>query len=110
MNIIIDMYGHNKLVNLKWSCFRLGEDWKKARSAVNNQIKSSNVQMHTAGQNEVFGSFIDYLQSTKDRDGRISDVSWPLKRLIVACKYIIITLLLHVWEGNMGNYFSSRVA
>ena len=67
-------------------CHRIGEDWKKSRSASKNQTKPSNVQTYTAGLSDVVGSFTDYVQSTRDRDGRVSDINRPLKNLMVASK------------------------
>ena len=44
------------------------------------------MQTYTAGLSDVVGSFIDYVQSTRDRDGRVSDINRPLKNLMVASK------------------------
>ena len=66
--------------------FRSGKDWRRARSASNNQIKPSNVQTHTSGVSDVIASFVDYIGSTRDGDGRISDIKMPIRRLITSSK------------------------
>ena len=63
---------------------RYGEDWKRARSAVNNQIKPANVQTYTAGINDDIARFIEHIRSIRDAQGRISDIGIPLKRLMTA--------------------------
>ena len=65
---------------------RSGQDWRKARSASNNQIKPSNVQTYTPGVSDVIASFVDYIQSARDGDGKISDITMPIRRLITSCK------------------------
>ena len=65
---------------------RSGEDWKKARIASNNQIKPSNVQSYTLGVSNIVASFVDYVQSARDGDGRISDITMPMRRLLASCK------------------------
>ena len=65
---------------------RSGKDWRKARSASNNQIKPSNVQTYTPGVSDVVASFIDYIQSARDGDGRISDITMPIRRLLTSSK------------------------
>ena len=67
-------------------CHRIGEEWKNSRSALKNQTKPSNVQTYTAGLSDIVGSFIDYVQSTRDREGRVRDINRPLKNLMVASK------------------------
>lgn len=62
---------------------RSGEDWKKGRSAINKQIKPSNVQSYTPGLNGVTTYFTDYLKSVRDENDRISDISMPLRKLLM---------------------------
>ena len=68
--------------------YRSGEDWKRARSASNNQIKPSNVQTYTSEVSNIMAKFVDYIQSARDGDGRINDIVTPIKRLIMSCKDI----------------------
>ena len=56
---------------------------KEERSAVNNQIRPRNVFSYTAGLNDVATHFTDYVRSARDESNRISDVSLPLKRLLM---------------------------
>ena len=72
--------------------YRSGQDWRRARSASNNQIKPSNVQTYTPGVNDVIASFVDYIGSARDEDGRISDIKMPIRRLITSCKKTFILL------------------
>ena len=50
---------------------------------MNQQIKPSNVQTYTPGLNGVAARFTDHLKSMRDKNNRISDVSRPLRRLLV---------------------------
>ena len=55
---------------------------------VHQKIKPNPVMCRriSAGLSDVVGSFTDYVQSTRDRDGRVSDINRPLKNLMVASK------------------------
>ena len=63
--------------------YRSGKEWKEGRSAANNQIKPRNVFSYTAGLNDVTLRFVDYLRTARDENDRISDISMPLRRLLV---------------------------
>ena len=67
---------------------RSGEAWKKARSAVNQQSKPSNVQTYTPGLNAVVSRFTEHLRSSRDDSKQINDVTRPLKRLLAESKEI----------------------
>ena len=64
---------------------RSGKEWKEGRSAANNQIKPRNVFSYTAGLNDVTLRFTDYLRTARDENDRISDISMPLRRLLMEC-------------------------
>ena len=64
---------------------RSGEEWKKGRSVVSKQMMPSNVQRYTPGLNDVLARFTEHLKSTKDENDRISDITMPLRRLLVEC-------------------------
>ena len=65
------------------SYHRSGEAWKKARDAVSQQIRPSNVQTYSPGLNGVASRFVEHLKSVRDKNDRISDVSRPLRRLLM---------------------------
>ena len=48
------------------------------------------MQTYTPGVSDVIASFVDYIGSARDEDGRISDIKIPIRRLITSCKKIII--------------------
>ena len=48
------------------------------------------MQTYTPGVNDVIASFVDYIGSARDEDGRISDIKMPIRRLITSCKKVII--------------------
>ena len=62
---------------------RSGEEWKKGRSAVNQQTKPSNVQLYTPGLNDVVARFTEYLTQSRDKNDRIDDIAMSLRRLLV---------------------------
>ena len=66
---------------------RLGEDWKQARRAINKQILPSNVQTYTAGLNDIVADFVEHMGSVRDAEGRVKDISIPLRRLLTASEY-----------------------
>ena len=66
--------------------YRHGKEWKEERSAVNNQTLPRNVFAYTAGLNDVATQFTDYVRSARDENDRISDISLPLKQLLMESK------------------------
>ena len=70
--------------------YRSGKEWKEGRSVVNNQIKPRNVFSYTAGLNDVTLHFADYLRTARDENHRISDISMPLRRLLVERMLLIM--------------------
>ena len=72
--------------------YRSGEKWKEGRSAINQQIKPSNVQTYTPGLNGVAARFTEHLKSMRDENNRINDVARPLRRLLVESKLYSLQL------------------
>ena len=65
---------------------RNGESWKELRSDVGKQIMPRNVQMWSDVYNNIINQFTHYTRSSKDTDGTIEDISYPLQRLVIECK------------------------
>ena len=56
---------------------------------MNNQIRPRNVFSYIAGLNDVAVWFTNYLKSARDENDRISDISMPLRRLLMECMLTI---------------------
>ena len=65
---------------------RNGEEWKRIRSAIGKQATPRNAQSYCSDFNKIFDRFMDYIRSTREEDGMIADITYPLKLLLVESK------------------------
>ena len=79
---------------------RSGEAWRKARKAVSQQIKPSNVQTYSPGLNGLARRFTEHLKSVRDENNRISDVSRPLRRLLVESEFTVFVTVVQYSISN----------
>lgn len=84
--------------------YRTGPSWKEGRTAAGNQIKPRNVFSYTAGLNSVAASFTEYLKSAKDENHRISDISMPLRRLLMDSKIVMLGLCSSIIRTNPRSF------
>lgn len=69
--------------------YRVGEDWKRIKTAIGKQASPRNVQSYTSGFNGIINQFVKYIQSARDESGTIADCSLPLRKLLMEsmCNY-----------------------